>query len=261
MEYRLGIVLSGGGSRGLAHIGVLAALSERGIVPDCLAGASAGAIVGALAAAGYDRDEMVRFFEEANPFRLSKFALGKPGLIDSSKVVEDFRKWFPDDSFAALGKRLFVTATDLDSGRGDVFSSGDLILPLLASSSVPLVFSPMVIDGRRYADGGIVDNFPVEPLVGLCDLILGAYATPLRSLDSRGLTTSLAVSQRALEIGMFHASKRKFHQVALLISPPELSRYATFDTRRHPEIVEIGYRATVERLDEIEAMVAAARER
>lgn len=257
MEYRLGIVLSGGGSRGLAHIGVLAALAERGIVPDCLAGASAGAIVGALAAAGYDRDEMVRFFEEANPFKLSKFALGKPGLIDSSKVVEEFRKWFPDDSFAALGRRLFVTATDLDTGRGDVFSSGELILPLLASCSVPPVFSPTMIDDRRYADGGIVDNFPVEPLVGLCDLLIGVYATPLRALDSRGLTTALAVSQRALEIGMYHASKRKFHQVALLISPSELNRYSTFDTRRHPEIVEIGYRAAVECLDDIEALVAS----
>jgi NTE family protein len=257
MEHRLGIVLSGGGSRGLAHVGALAALAERGIVPDCIAGASAGAIVGALAAAGYDRDDMVRFFDEANPFRISKFALGKPGLIDSEKIVGEFRRWFPDDSFAALGRRLFVTATDLDSGRGDVFSSGDLILPLLASSSVPLVFSPTVIDGRRYADGGIVDNFPVEPLVGLCDVIVGVYATPLRELDSRGLATSLAVSQRALEIGMFHASRRKFHQVGVLISPPELRRYATFDTRRHREIVEIGYGATVERLDEIEALLAS----
>jgi len=114
-----------------------------------------------------------------------------------------------------------------------------------------------VIDGRRYADGGIVDNFPVEPLVGLCDVLIGVYATPLRALDSKGLTTSLAVSQRALEIGMYHASKRKFHQVALLISPPELRRYATFDTRRHPEIVEIGYQATIERLDEVEALLAS----
>lgn len=257
MEYRLGIVLSGGGSRGLAHIGVLAALAQRGIVPDCLAGASAGAIVGALAAAGYGRDEMVRFFEEANPFKLSKFALGKPGLIDSSKVVAEFRKWFPDDSFAALHRRLFVTATDLDTGRGDVFSSGELILPLLASCSVPPVFSPTMIDGRRYADGGIVDNFPVEPLVGLCDLLIGVYATPLRALDSRGLTTSLAVSQRALEIGMYHASKRKFHQVALLISPAELSRYATFDTRRHREIVDIGYHEASQRLDEIDSLLAS----
>ena len=100
MRYRLGIVLSGGGSRGLAHAGVLRALIENGIEPDCISGTSAGALVGALHASGRCSEEILRFFDDANPFRLSRVALRKPGVIDSEKLVGAFESWFPEDSFA-----------------------------------------------------------------------------------------------------------------------------------------------------------------
>ncbi len=259
MEYPIGLVLSGGGSRGLAHVGLLRALREEGIVPPCVAGTSAGALIGALHAAGHPPEAMLDFFAEVNPFHLSMFALRKPGFIDSEKIVAGMRRWFPQDDFAALGQRLFVTATDLDSGASEIFSSGPLILPLLASSAVPLVFTPIHLDGRRFVDGGIVNNFPVEPLLGLCDVLLGSYASPLSPVRPRGLASSLAVSQRALEIGMYHASRRKFHHVDWLLSPPELSRHTIFDTRRHAEIEKIGYRAARERIADLRARLAAPR--
>ena len=223
MQYRLGIVLSGGGGRGLVHIGVLKALGEHGLEPDCISGTSAGAIVGALYAAGYSPEEMFEFFVRKSPFRASRFALGKPGFVDTDKVVADFREYLPEDSFEALGKRLFVTATDIVRGRREVFSSGALIRPVVASSSVPMVFTPTAVDGRLFADGGILDNFPVEPLLGLCDVILGVYASPLRAVEAPELSSTLAVSQRAFEIGMFHNSRRKFHHCDLVLSPPALA--------------------------------------
>ena len=174
MRYKLGIVLSGGGSRGLAHAGVLRALAENGIEPDCIAGTSAGALVGALHASGRDSAEILEFFDDVHPFRFSRLALNKPGVIDSEKLVGSFEQWFPDDSFEALRKPLFVTGTDLVSGRLEVWSSGALVRPLLASSAVPFVISPTRVDDRLYVDGGIVNNFPVEPLFGLCDTILGS---------------------------------------------------------------------------------------
>jgi len=257
VRYGLGLVLSGGGSRGLAHVGVLRALAEAGIRPDCAAGTSSGALIGALWAAGYGPDPMLEFFEVANPFRLSRVApFRKPGLIDSEKVVEDFRRWFPADSFAALQRPLWVTATDLVSGRLELFSSGPLIRPLLASCSVPVVLTPTLVDGRLYVDGGILDNFPVEPLEPLCERLLGVYASPLREADAGRLTSSLAISQRALEIGMYHASARRFARADFVLSPPELSGYATFDTRRHREIAELGYRAARAHMDEIRAAIS-----
>ena len=257
MQYRLGIVLSGGGSRGLAHAGVLRALAEEGIFPDCVAGTSSGALAGALYASGRSAEETLRFFEDANPFRLSRLALRKPGFIDPEKIEHDLRRWFPDDRFEALERPLFVTATDLLAGRLEIFASGPLVRPLLASSSVPFVFTPIEVDGRLFADGGIVNNFPIEPLIGLCDVILGIYATPLSEPLATDLGSTFAVSQRALEIGMFHASKRKFHDADLVLCPPELGRFGTFDLKRHPEIAEIGYRAALERMEEIRALVGS----
>lgn len=258
MRYQLGMVLSGGGVRGLAHAGVLEALAEQRIEPQVLAGTSAGAIVAALYAASYSADEIVQFFIHKSPFRLSKVALAKPGLFDTDKIVPDFEEYFPDDSFEALSKKVFLTATDLVEARAEVFESGPLIRPVVASASTPLVFTPTRIGRHLYSDGGITDNFPVEPLVGHCDVILGVYASPLRRIEDGDLTSSLAVSQRAFEIGMYQSSKRKFHLCDLVLSPPELSDFATFDTKHVEQIREIGYRTTRDRLDEIRRVIDRA---
>lgn len=254
MLYRLGMVLSGGGVRGLGHVGVLKALGEAGIEPQVLAGTSAGAIVAALYAAGYSPEEMLEFFIAKSPFRLSKLSLTKPGIFDTAKVTGDFLEYFPEDSFAALDKPIFVTATDLVEARAEVFASGRLVPAILASASTPLVFAPAEIDGHWYCDGGVIDNFPVETLVGHCDAILGVYASPLPRIERRALKNSLAVSQRALEIAMYYNSKRKFHQCDLVLAPPGLSRYGTFDTKHLKEIMDIGYQAALDRMEEIEQL-------
>lgn len=256
MRYQLGMVLSGGGARGLAHAGVLKALAEQGIEPQVLAGASAGAIVAALHAAGYSADEILDFFVRKNPFRLNKLTLAKPGFFDTEKVVAEFLEYFPEDSFEALGKQVYLSATDLVGGRAEIFASGPLIRAILASASTPLVFTPTEIDGRWFSDGGISNNFPIEPLVGQCDVILGVYASALRPVDAEDLGSRLAIVQRAFEIGMYNSSKPKFAQCDLLICPGELSRYGTFDTRHFAEMMEIGYRAAVDRREDIRRLLA-----
>jgi len=248
-------VLSGGGIRGLAHVGVIKALSEEEIRPDVVSGTSAGAIVGALFGAGYSSEEMLEFFVEKSPFRLSKLALGKPGFFDTAKIYDDFREYFPEDSFEALSLPLFVTATDLVEARRVVFSKGPLIRPVLASSSVPFVFTPTEIDGRLYADGGILDNFPVDPVTDLCDLRIGAYASPLRDVDRKSLGSTLSVSQRSFEIGMHSASRQRFGLCDLVISPPELARFTPFETKAMRECLEIGYRAARARMPEIRELL------
>lgn len=257
MKHRLGIVLSGGGSRGIAHIGVLQALDEHGLSPGCVAGTSAGAIVGALYAAGYTPDEMLEFFATKSPYKLSKLARGKPGLLDTAKSVADFLEYFPKNSFEALPKALFVAATDIVNARLEIFDSGPLIPAVLASSSIPMVFTPTEIDGRWFSDGGIIDNFPVESVRMLCDILVGSYASPLRKVERSSLKNSLAVSQRAIEVGMYLSSKRKFHDCDVIVCPEELSRFGLFDHKSHRQILDIGYRATLEKIDEIQKAFAA----
>lgn len=252
MEYRIGIALSGGGVRGVAHIGVLEALREHGIEPDCIAGNSAGAIVGALYAAGYSADDMLEFFKAKSPFRLSKLTLRKAGFIDTGKVVSDFLEYFPDDSFESLSRELFVTATDLVNARLEIFNSGPLVSAILASSSMPMIFTPTRIGSRWFSDGGVLNNFPVEPLKVLCDSIIGVYASPLRTTEHDDLKSFLSVSYRAFEVGMFFASRRKFHDCDVLLCPEELTRFGVFETKAIDKIFEIGRATTLERMDEIE---------
>ena len=255
MEYRLGVVLSGGGTRGIAHAGVLQALREEGIDVDCLSGTSSGALVGALYAAGHSTEAILEFFHTESPFRIGNIALGKPGFIDTDKVQRSFLAYFPEDRFEALERRLFVAATDLVRGRLEIFASGPLIRPVLASSSIPLVFTPTRIGDRYFADGGILDNFPVDPLLGLCDVILGVHASPLRDIRQEELRSSLDVSHRALEIGMTHGSKSKFHHCDLVISPPQLADFGAYGTRHIEEMREIGYRAACENMAEIRELL------
>jgi len=255
----LGIVLSGGGSRGVAHIGVLRALLEHGIEPEYVAGASAGALVGALYAAGYSPAEMLEVFRVTEPLRLKNVAFGKPGLLDSAKYLPAFGKYFPADSFEALRRKLFIVATDLLSGYPRVFSSGPVVAPMIASASVPMVYSPMEIDGRWYGDGGIVDNFPVGVIREQCAYVIGVHVSPLRQLAPEDLGTSLAVLERALEIGMFRKSHADFTRCDVVIQPTDLAQFTMFDTKRLAEIEAAGYAAGKVHAAKIAAATAALR--
>lgn len=252
---RLGIVLSGGGSRGVAQIGVLRALLENKIEPECVAGVSAGAIVGALYASGYAPAKMLEFFKTINPFRLIHVSFGKPGLLDPIKLVPEFRRYFPADSFEKLDRKLVIAATDLLSGDPTIFESGPLIMPILASSSFPMVFSPVEIGGRWYGDGGIIDNFPVKLLRGSCDVTLGVHVSQVREMTITELSSSLSILERALEVGMISRSRASFAECDLVILPKDLARFGMFDTAHFDEIEVAGYEAAIARMDEVKQLV------
>lgn len=251
----LGLVLSGGGSRGVAHIGVIRALLEAGIEPDRVAGASAGAIVGALYAAGHSPAAMLDFFRGLDPLPFTGISLGKPGLLDPMNFAPYFRRYFRGDSFARLRCKLLVVATDLLRGEPAVFTRGRLIRPLLASSAVPMVYSPVQIGGRWYGDGGIVDNLPVRLLEGQCEVIIGVYASPIRRLRRRELSNSFDILDRALEVGILVHSRESLQRCDLVIQPRALTRYGMFDTAHLPAIEAVGYRAAREQLPRIRRLL------
>src|SRR5210317_222187 len=115
-----GLILSGGGYRGIAHIGVLRAMEEAGLRPDAIAGTSAGAVVGAFYASGLSTDEMLKFFKGLQIFSIGNYAFGKPGWLDPDNFYESFRKYLPVDDFSSLKIPLKVTATNILNGRLEV---------------------------------------------------------------------------------------------------------------------------------------------
>lgn len=199
---------------------------------------------------------MLEFFLTRSPFRLSNLARRKPGLIDTDKIVGDFLELFPENSFESLSVPLFVTATDIVNASQVIFDSGPLIPAILASSAFPAVFTPVQIGERFFMDGGIVNNFPVDLLEGRCDRLLGVYASPPRRVAREDLGSSLAVLQRALEVGIFTHSRSKFDRCDVVICPEELGRFGVFDTKQLKEIEEVGYRAARAELPAIRRMLS-----
>ncbi len=251
MSKNIGLVLSGGGVRGVAHIGVLKVLEEEDIEITHVSGTSAGSIVGSLYAADYSPEEILEFFEKSEVFSISNYALFKPGIIDTGKLVKLFEKFFPEDSFEALAKQLFVVATDLEKAKSKVFDSGELIRTVLASSAFPMMFSPVTIDDVLYADGGIMNNFPIEPLQDKCDKIIGVYVNPLNSIDKEELSSSLAIAERSYHLSIGSASVQKFDQIDLVICPSELAKFDTFNVKQIKKIYQIGYDAAKKQREEI----------
>lgn len=237
----IGLVLSGGGMRGIAHIGAIRALEEHGIVPTHIAGSSAGAIVGSLYAYGYDWKEMLDFFRTIQIFDLKKYALNKPGFIDAEKFYNAFKLYLKKDDFSALKKKLYVTATNLLNGQLDVFDSGELIKPILASAAFPGVFAPVHINGSYYVDGGALNNFPVNQLKNSCDAIIGVYVNGFDTIEINDLKHSHNVVERVFKIKTAREDLKKFKDCAIVICPKQLGKYGTFDKKYLDAIFQIGY--------------------
>ncbi len=236
MINKSGIVLSGGGVKGVAHIAFIETLVKKRIAFNKISGSSSGALVGALYAAGHSSEEILSFFRQTPLFRVTWVSPTKPGIFDSEKYISIFEKFLPS-TFEELELPLVIAATNLNQGRIEYFSEGDLYKPLLASCAVPLFFSPVDIDGQMYADGGIMDNFPVVPLQSTCDKIFGSYLTQPAEKNKKDLNSALKITNHANALLMQAANQYKILQTDATIIF-ELDRYGIFDTKRIDQIYE-----------------------
>ncbi len=239
MKYPLGIVLSGGSVRGAAHVGFLKRLGELEMQANIVSGSSAGAMVGAFYAAGKSPDEMMKFFRETPLFRYNSINPLTPGIFNTAKYQEVFRDFLPA-TFEELEIPLIIATTNIEQGEVEYFSSGDLISPLLASCAIPFVFAPIEIDGSLHVDGGVLDNFPVEPLQGQCARILGSFLGSPGPVDRKSVNSKLKISARSNELLMYSAAKLKFAYTDYTAEHP-LQEFGYFDQKKMDEIYQRGY--------------------
>lgn len=186
------LVLSGGGARGFAHVGVIKALEAAGIRPDIIAGSSSGAIVAALYAGGYSGAELERLAADVDQGALIDFSFFGKGWVRGEALQAFVNQAIGNRPIEKLAKAFAVVATDARNGDMVVFNRGDTGLAVRASSSVPDLFIPPVINGVTYLDGGLTSPVPVRvakamgaDFVIAVDLTRWARARALAEADLR----------------------------------------------------------------------------
>jgi len=249
---KIGLALSGGGARGIGHIGILKALEEFGIKPNIISGASSGAIIGALYASGLSSDEILKQFTNNRFLTYFRPAFSN-GFIKMNNLVNLYLEYFPTNSFEDLKIPLVVNATDLNRGKTIYFSKGELITPILASCCIPVMFQPVEFEGLTLADAGILNNLPVEPLLQSCDFIIGAHTNPFDS--SQPLKSIKSVMERSLLLAIHTNVKEKIKYCDIFIEPPHLNKFTTFDIGKAKEMFQIGYDYTMSMKEQFEILL------
>lgn len=239
---KIGLVLSGGGIRGVAHLGVIKALQEHGFTFAHVSGVSAGSIIGAFYCNGYSPEEILEIIEKTSLYKVVRPAISWRGLLRMDKVIGEFKSYFDDDSFEALKIPLDIAATDVTHGTVKYFNSGPLLRAVLASSSIPIVFDPVMIDQTYYIDGGILNNLPVEPVKKTCDRIIGIHTNPVGI--SKGSINMKMLMERSLLLAINCNIELRKSQCDLFIEPKGLDKYGVFDIKKAKEIFELGYHYT-----------------
>lgn len=274
---RVGVALSGGGARGLAHVGVLKALEELQIPVDAIAGTSMGSVVGALYASGLSADDIAQMLGEIpwnDVFR------GEGNWADRSlQGKQESRAYFLGLEFGSTGKnagspagvlagqelelllrRLFdgvdqqyfsdlhipfrSVATDVNSAQYHVMAEGDLVSALRASMAIPLVFEPVERDGRVLVDGGILNNLPVDVVRDMdVDVVIAVdVSSPLGEVS--GSSSLFRVTYQSIDAALVQNTIASLATADLVIAPP-LGELTAADFEQFEQLVERGYEGTL----------------
>lgn len=245
---KIGLALSGGGVRGVSHLGVMQALTDHGIEFSHISGTSAGAIAASFFAAGYTPKEILQIIKETKLLKLLRPSIGSAGLISILRARFLFERYIPHNSFQKLNTHVTISSVDLGEGKLVYFTDGELDLAILASCCLPGIFKPIIINDHMYIDGGILNNFPVEPLVGNCDLIIGSSCNHLPVVTEIKSFGSLVDRAAMIAIN----SSLNMHKILcdIVIEPHGLGGYGIFETDAADEIYKIGYEEGLKAIDE-----------
>jgi NTE family protein len=280
---KIGLVLSGGGAKGLAHIGVLKVLEQAGIKPDYITGTSMGSIIGGLYALGYSADEISEINRNADwaqllsddiplnkivmeqkhdskrflfrmPFRKNGLSLPS-GFIEGQELERLFRKlaWpLPmQSSFDSLPIPFRCMSVDLVSGETIEHSSGDFVTSIRSSMSIPSIFSPVDVDTLLLVDGGVSSNFPVEQVRRMgADIVIGVYVGFDEDVTKEDLFALTDVLTRSTGLGGIVDSKKQIKNVDYLIVP-DLKGLTSADFVKGVQIEQYGEEAAQQHFKEL----------
>ncbi|HPW78626.1 MAG: NTE family protein RssA [Bacteroidetes bacterium ADurb.Bin037] len=242
-KYNLGIAFGGGGARGYYHAGVLKRLLELGYKPDIVSGTSAGAIVAAMYAQGLTVDRMIEAFRHLLLKDFLRSRIRREYLVDSKPLRKILENAFKARTFEELDIPLKIVATCLETAKEVVFESGPLIDAVMASCSIPVIFPPVVIQGKHYVDGGVVRNVPVSVIREKCKKVMAVNLFPVPAKDMEYTGSMRYITERCVTL-MFHASASYDTNLAdLVIEDVEMAGFNVYDLKHREEMFRIGYHA------------------
>jgi NTE family protein len=282
---KIGLVLTGGGAKGFAHIGVLKVIEKAGIKIDYIGGTSMGAVVGGLYASGYSAqqidsifqntnfDELLQdyiprtsksFYEKKNdelyamslPF--NKFSLGVPialskGMYNYNLLTKLTHKVRHVRDFNKLPIPFLCIATNIETGEQLVLNTGYLPQALLASSAFPTLFSPVEIDGKVLIDGGVTNNYPVDEVKKMgADIIIGVDVQDGLK-DRNALKEATKILLQISNLQMIEGMKEKIKKTDIYIKP-DITDYSVISFDKGTEIVKKGEDAALEVFDKLKKL-------
>lgn len=244
---KIGLALGGGGARGAAHIGVIRQLKIAKIHPHCIAGTSAGAIVASLYAFDVDLALIEQEMKQLKPVDFTSFRFKGLGLFENSEIKDLLTKLLPPDArFEQARIPLAVKATNLLNGTGVVLDHGPVIPAVLASCCVPGIYIAQEIDGMLLVDGGLTENVPLSALKKL-----GAHLTIGVNLNGNSGYTRphgvVDVLSSAMDIAIDAQTRRQLNDAHVVISM-DLTQYSRTSSEHFDQLVEIGMKATQEKI-------------
>ncbi len=251
-KYQLGLVLSGGGARGLSHLGSVKALLELGYQFDIIAGTSMGAITGCVLANGYHPEEVIQMLTPTVLKSFYKTSVSKNGLMTMKGGRDFLKKILHVKNIEDLKIPFIAAATDIIKGESHYFDKGNIINAVLASASIPVVFSPTVIGENIYVDGGVLNNLPARCIREKCKKIVGFHVNP----QSLGLHDSKVdgiyqIAERTFYLAMLGNVIQDKCLCDIFIEHNNLDAYSMFDFEKMQEIVDIGYCNTKDALEKL----------
>ena len=228
---RVGLALSGGGARGLAHIGVLKVFEEQGVPIHALAGTSMGGLIAAAYAAGMSVSELEAAALKMTNLRelvaLVDLRPPRRGLLAGEHVRKYLAKFVDEDlTFAELKLPLAMQAVDLNSGKEHTLREGNLLDAVMATSAFPGVFPPVEIQGYQLVDGGVLNNLPTElPRQLGADVVIAVYVTATVDTDQLDEQTGGSIITRGIAKDIMRVAlivSRAMTEVKLKETPPDL---------------------------------------
>ncbi len=272
----IGLVLSGGGARGFAHVGVIRALAERGIAIDYVGGTSMGAVIAAQHALGWDWQTMARVNREEWPRcePQKNYTLPLVALNSARRMDQMLRRMFGTAEIENLRTKFFCVSTNLTTAAAKIHRDGLLWKAVRASVSIPGIGPPAIENGEILVDGGLVDNLPVETMKKLCQGQVYAVDVSEQVEFTSKLSESYTVSgwkllwqqlnpfgekpdipnilntlYRTTTVGGIRAIETAKSQADLCFEPP-VRQFGVFEWRSVEKIIEVGYRYAIKKLDQ-----------